>query len=127
MARAFACFLLMLAGCAAHTTGSIQINGTTFVPARCNSGQALGFAGVELADAQQRRLRLAHALDGRFEAVYFPPGAPLGDSLGSCGTMTLKTGVAVVNGVKNVEGFAQLRCDTGSVKVIGDVTFEGCH
>jgi hypothetical protein len=114
-------------GCAAHVTSSMQVDGAAFVPTVCKSGQARGFAGVELADGQERRLRLAQALDGRFQAVYFPPGAATGDYLGSCGTMTLQNGVAVINGVKNVEGSAQLRCDAGRVKVIGDVTFEGCH
>jgi hypothetical protein len=119
--------LLTLTACAAHVSGSLQVDGTAFVPATCRSGQALGFAGVELADDQQRRLRLVQAVDGTFQAVYFPPGQSVGQNLGSCGTMTLQNGVAVVNGVRNVEGRATLNCSGGSHALSGSVAFEGCH
>ena len=120
-------FLLALTACAAHVTSSLQVDGTAFVPTACRSGQALGFAGVELADDQQRRLRLVQALDGTFQAVYFPPGHPVGQNLGSCGTMTLQNGIAVVNGIRNVEGKATLNCGGGSNALRGSVAFEGCH
>jgi hypothetical protein len=117
----------VIVGCAAHITSSMQIDGTAFAPRICYSGQARGFAGVELADDQQRRIRLAQAIDGTFQAVYFSPGAPVGENLGSCGTMMLQNGIAVVNGVRNVEGTAMLRCDSGRHKIVGDIAFEGCH
>jgi len=122
-----AVLLLVLTACAAHVTSSLQVDGTAFVPTTCRSGQARGFAGVELADDQQRRLRLVQALDGTFQAVYFPPGHPVGQNLGSCGTLTLRNGVAVVNGIRNVGGKATLNCVGGSSTLRGSVTFEGCH
>lgn len=127
MRRLWACFVVAFVGCAAHLTSSVQIDGTAFVPTACRSGQARGFAGVELADSQQRRLRLAQALDGKFQAIYFPPGASVGENLGTCGAMTLQNGIAVVNGIRNVEGTATLSCGTGRYKVNGAVAFEGCH
>jgi hypothetical protein len=108
-------------------TSSVQIDGTAFVPTICKSGQSRGFAGVELIDAQQRRLRLVQALDGTFQAVFFPSGASVGEKLGSCGTMTLRNGIAVVNGVRNVEGNATLSCGGGGHTLAGSVVFEGCH
>ena len=117
----------MIAGCAAHVTSSLQIDGAAFAPKTCKSGQARGFAGVELVDDAQRRLRLAQALDGSFQAVYFPPGASIGENLGSCGTMTLQNGIAVVNGVRNVEGNATLSCGEGRHSLGGSIAFEGCH
>jgi len=119
--------LLVLTACAAHVTSSLQVDGTDFVPTTCRSGQASGFAGVELADDQQRRLRLVQAVDGAFQAVYFPPGQSVGQNLGSCGTLTLQNGVAVVNGIRNVEGRATLNCGGGSHTLNGSVAFEGCH
>jgi hypothetical protein len=119
--------LLALAGCKAHVTSSLQIDGTAFAPAICKSGQARGFAGVELIDDQKRRLRLVQTLDGTFQAVYFPAGADAGQTLGSCGTMTLQNGIAVVNGVRNVEGNATLSCGGGGHTLVGSVTFDGCH
>ncbi len=127
MKKTCAYLLLALAGCAPHVTSSLQIDGTAFVPKTCNSGQARGFAGVELVDDQQRRLRLAQTLEGAFQAVYFPPGASTGETLGRCGTMTLRNGVAVVNGVRNVEGKATLSCSGGGHTFGGSVDFEGCH
>ena len=127
MRRGCVCLLFAFAACAAHVTGSMQVDGTAFVPTICKSGQARGFAGVELADNEQRRLRLAQALDGTFQVVYFRPGTPVGENLGQCGTMTFQNGIAVVNGVRNVEGNAKLSCDTGRYKVTGDVIFDGCH
>jgi len=67
------------------------------------------------------------ALDGTFQAVYFPPGHSVGQNLGSCGTMALRNGVAVVNGIRNVEGNATLDCVGGSNTLRGSITFEGCH
>jgi len=125
--KRYAYLLLALTACAAHVTSSLQVDGTAFVPTTCRSGQARGFAGVELADNQQRRLRLAQALDGTLQVVYFPPGHPVGQNLGSCGKMTLQNGIAVVNGVRNVEGNATLNCGGGSNTLRGSVAFEGCH
>jgi hypothetical protein len=124
--RRCVCLLFAAMGCA-HLTSSMYVDGTPFVPTTCSSGQARGFAGVELADNDQRRLRLAQALDGTFQAVYFPPGAPVGENMGSCGTMTFQNGIAVVNGVRNVEGNAKLSCDAGRYKISGEVIFDGCH
>ena len=121
------CLVVALVGCAPHVTSSVQIDGTAFVPTSCRSGQSRGFAGVELADSQQRRLRLAQALDGRFQAIYFPPGTSVGENLGMCGAMTFQNGIAVVNGVRNVEGTATLNCGTGRYKVAGDIAFRGRH
>jgi hypothetical protein len=108
-------------------TSSLQIDGSTFVPTTCRSGQARGFAGVELADEQQRRLRLAQAVDGTLQVIYFSPGTPVGENLGSCGTMTFQNGIAVVNGVRNVEGNATLSCGGARNTVLGSIAFEGCH
>lgn len=119
-------FLVAVAGCAAHGS-TLRVDGTAFVPAICQSGQSRGFVGVELVDEQQRRLRLAQQPDGGFQAVYLPPGAAVGEHLGECGTITLKDATGVVNGVRNVDGDAQLRCETGPVQVTGHVTFEHCH
>ena len=127
MSRLLTCLGFALVGCAAHVTSNVQVDGLPFVPTTCRSGQARGFAGVELTDGSQRRLRLAEALDGQFQAVYFPPGVPVGENLGACGVITFQDGSGVVNGIRNVDGNATLRCEAGKYKVTGDVLFEGCH
>ena len=116
----------LVAGCAAHRS-TLRVDGTAFEPVICQSGQTRGFVGVELVDEQQRRLRLAQGVDGGLQAVYLPPGAAIGQHLGDCGSLALNATVTSVNGVKNVDGSAELRCESGPNTVTGHVTFEGCH
>jgi hypothetical protein len=119
--------LALAVGCAAHANSTLRVDGTAFNPVICQSGQTRGFVGVELVDEQQRRLRLAQGVDGGLQAVYLPAGAAIGEHLGDCGTLTLEATTGAVNGVKNVDGKAELRCEGGPYKVTGRVTFEGCH
>jgi hypothetical protein len=121
------CLMLAFAGCAAHVQSSLQVDGAPFSPSTCRSGQASGFSGVELADDQGRRLRLAQNLNGTPAGVYFPAGAPIGEDLAGCFTMSTQTGVGVVNGVRNVEGSALLSCRTERHQVSGSVQFKNCH
>jgi len=116
-----------IAGCVAHTNSTLRVDGTSFVPVICQSGQTRGFVGVELVDEQQRRLRLAQGVDGGLQAVYLPPGAAVGVHLGDCGALTLNATTTSVNGVKNVDGHAELSCDRGPNTVTGHVVFESCH
>jgi len=119
--------LAAMVGCTAHTNSTLRVGGTSFVPVICQSGQTRGFLGVELVDEQQRRLRLAQGVDGGLQAVYLPPGAAVGEHLGGCGTIKLDAPGGAVNGVKNVTGQAELRCEGGPYPVTGHVVFEGCH
>jgi len=121
------CVALAFAGCVAHVTSTVQVDGAPFSPSTCRSGQANGFSGVEVADQSGRRLRLARSLNGTPAAVYFPAGTPIGEDLGACFTMNTRTGVGVVNGVHNVEGDAVLTCRTERHQVSGSVQFENCH
>jgi hypothetical protein len=121
------CAALVFASCTAHVTSAIQIDGAPFPASTCRSGQANGFSGVELADQNGRRLRLAQNLNGTLAAVYFPAGSQVGVDLGTCFTMNTQTGVGVVNGVQNIEGGAILACRTETHQVSGSVQFENCH
>ena len=116
----------LVVGCASHRS-TLRVDGTRFEPVICQSGQRRGFVGVELVDEQQRRLRLAQGVDGGLQAVYLPPGAAVGQHLGECGTLTLNATTGAVNGVRNVDGHAELSCEGGPNTVTGHVTFEGCH
>ena len=121
------CLTLALVGCTAHVTSSLKVDGVPFVPTTCRSGQASGFSGVELVDDRGQRLRLAQALDGTFQGVYFPSGNPIGENLGACGTLNVQQGFGVVNGVRNLDGGATLACSTERHKVTGSANFKNCH
>jgi hypothetical protein len=113
--------------CTAHFTGKLEIDGQPFEVLTCNSGQALGFSGVELADARDRRVRVAQDIDGTPAVVYFSSGQQRGEPLGSCATIQLQRGTGVVDGVRNVDGTASLSCKTPERRVTGNVRFENCH
>ncbi len=119
--------LIGLAGCTAHFTGSLAVDGAPFVPVDCRAGQAYGGIGVEVTDAGGRRLRIGANLDGRAGVALFQPGALVGEELGACGPTTMSSQHSRVNGVTNMMGTATLSCDSGRHQVSGQLSFENCH
>jgi hypothetical protein len=119
--------LLGLAGCYAHFSGAVIVDGAPFVPIDCRSGQAYGGMGVEVTDVMGRRLRIGANLDGRAGAALFQPGAFVGEELGACGPMTMSSQHSRVNGITNMMGTATLSCDSGRHQVSGQLSFENCH
>jgi hypothetical protein len=118
---------LALAGCTAHVTSALRIDGAPFTPTTCLSGEGRGFSGIELGDADGRRLRLGTNLDGTTWVAAFQPGQAVGEVLGPCARATVRPGTGVVNGVRNLEGDATLACATERRRVDGTVRFENCH
>jgi hypothetical protein len=119
--------LTALAACSPHVGGELRIDGAPFQPVACRSGQAHGFAGVELFDAYGSRLRVAENLDGTPSTVYFPPGAAVGYNLGTCGGVRAFAGTGVINGVQNLDGSVTLACTNTSPRAEGALRFENCH
>jgi hypothetical protein len=129
--RKFAVFiclsLLALVGCTAKITGTLQVDGTNFEVKQCRSGQAFGFSGLELTDANGRRLRLFSHADGTSEVALFNGAGSTGDRLGECGVLAMEAQSSRINSISNVKGTAKLACDSGGHKVTGKVDFENCH
>ena len=118
---------LALAGCTSKMAGTIKVDGTPFVPKVCRSGQAFGFAGIELTDETNRRLRLFASPDGTTSAALLNGDAPTGARLGQCGTLVLEAQSSKINNITNVKGTARLSCETNGHKVSGNLEFENCH
>ena len=118
---------LLLAGCKNRLSGSMTINGQTFTPTACRSGEALSFYGVELSDAQGSRLRLANMASMQPFVYWFPAGAPAPVSFGQCGTLLLTRTNSRINNIYNVEGSATLACQYGAMVATGNVQFGNCH
>jgi hypothetical protein len=116
-----------LAACSPHFAGELRIDGAPFQPVACRSGQAHGFAGIELTDAAGSRLRVAENLDGTASTVYFPSGARVGKNLGACGGVRAFASRGVINGVQNLDGSVMLACSATSPRVEGALRFENCH
>jgi hypothetical protein len=119
--------LTALAGCFAHVTGSVAVDGVPFVAVDCRSGAAYGGWGVELSDTAGRRLRVGANLDGALGVALFQPGATNGDYLGSCGAIAVQAQHSRVDGIVNVEGAATLSCQAHGHRISGQVSFENCH
>ena len=119
--------LLVASACTAHFGGELRIDGVPFEPTACRSGQAHGFAGIELFDNAGRRLRIAENLDGTPAVVYFPPGVRVGTNLGTCGGVHAVFGTGVINGVQNLDGTAILACSATTPRIEGRLQFENCH
>jgi hypothetical protein len=119
--------LLALPGCHAKVTGTLQVDGKSFAVAQCRSGQAFGFSGIELTDANGRRLRVLANPDGTCTAALFNGAAPMGDRLGQCGTLTMAAQSSRINSIVNLKGAANLSCEAVGHKVAGNVEFENCH
>jgi hypothetical protein len=116
-----------LCGCHAKVTGSLDVDGSDFAIKQCRSGQAFGYTGIELTDADGRRLRLVSKVEGTCEAALFSGDSKTGDRLGQCGVLTVETQSSRINEIYNVRGSAKLSCESGPHKVSGNVEFENCH
>lgn len=118
---------LALAGCQSKVTGTLEVDGKPFVARLCRSGQAFGFAGIELTDEAGRRLRLFAQPDGSCSAALFSGESSTVDGLGRCGTLSVEAQSSTVNSITNVKGVARLSCETDLHKVSGTLEFENCH
>lgn len=117
----------VMGGCKARLNGTMNINGATFQPTACRSGEAFGFVGVELSDASGARLRLASTPSMQPMVYYFAPGSPMPMPVGVCGTMSITRTNTRINNIYNIEGSVSLSCTGPAGNVFGAVTFANCH
>lgn len=117
----------VIVSCAAHVDSDLKLNGAPYQPTSCISGQTRGFSGIELQDKQGSRLRLATNIDGSVSVAYFSPGRVIGENLGTCGTLSIEPGIAVINGARNLNGAARLSCQAADHRIEGTIRFENCH
>lgn len=119
--------LVPLAGCKAKFSSSATFDGQPFTPTSCRNGDALGFVGVELTDANNRRIRLAPRADGQAEAYVFGSSDLKGASLGPCGVLVLGDSSGTVNKIRNIGGKATVSCSAKEGTLAGEIVFENCH
>lgn len=118
---------LALPGCQAKLTGTFTVNGATFVPTACRSGQVSGFTGVDLVDASGNKLRLVSTPTGQPAVYYIVAGSMVGTPVGVCGSFAVNRTHTQINNVYNVEGQATLACASPGYQVTGSVQFANCH
>ena len=118
---------LGFAACKAELKSDLSIDGNSFEPKKCRSGQAFGFSGVEFKDNAGTRVRLLQTPTGGAVAVVFDPGAKTGTELGACGPLKLVTQNSTINNIKNVMGEATLDCTANARTLKGTIQFKNCH
>jgi hypothetical protein len=111
-------------GCKAELTSDLKIDGQTFAPTSCRSGQVNGFAGVDLIDGS-RTLRIVQSPTNQPQAIVLD-GQQAAD-LGPCGSLALERQNSTVNDVTNVMGSATLKCEGNGRTIEGTITFKNCH
>ena len=119
--------LVVVTACTAKLSSTATLDGQPFTPTECRNGSALGFVGVELRDAQNRKVRLVSQPDGQAQAYVFAANATKGALIGMCGPLALETQKSTVNKVKNIEGKATLSCTAKEGALTGEITFANCH
>lgn len=117
--------LVGLGGCRAELSSEVKIDGESFQPTSCRSGQANGFAGVDLIDNAGRTLRIVQSPTNQPQAILIA-GQQVVD-VGPCGTMALQRQNSTVNDITNVMGDATLKCEADGHTVEGAVSFKNCH
>ena len=129
MSKLFAGSLLLVVvtACTAKLSSTATLDGQPFTPIECRNGSALGFVGVELRDAQSRKVRLVAQPDGQAQAYVFAANATTGALIGACGPLTLENQDSRVNKVRNIEGKATLSCTGKEGALTGEITFANCH
>ena len=128
MRRTILLALVLVAGCSAKIKGSLKLDGADLKITGCRSGVPFNFSGVELSADNGKRLRLVQAIDGSVNVAIFDKDQSQGQAIeGSCGTITLKTQNSEINGVKNIEGTATLKCAANGHTLEGSISFENCH
>jgi hypothetical protein len=106
-----------------RVTGTLQINSAPFPIMRCMSGQLTGFNGIDVMGSDASRVRLVSEVDGTTTAIYFAP-AGVATSMKSCGAVQVQPTGITINGVRVVQGSAQLDCTKDTLHVAGNFTFQ---
>lgn len=115
--------VLACGGFAADVSGtSLTIDGAAWKVVGCESGQALGFPGLELTGEDGRRLRLGFRADGALDVLLWPVGATSAEDLGACATGAFPGTGLEVNNITALAGKATLDCPT----VKGEVVVARC-
>jgi hypothetical protein len=115
------------AACKSEVASDIYVDGVKFEASECRSGEAFGFSGIQLEHADGRRLRMLARADGSMELALFPAGSDKGELFGECGSMATQAQNSKINGIKNLEGTAQLSCTKDGREIRGTVRFKNCH
>jgi hypothetical protein len=118
---------LAAGACKSEVSSEIFVDGAKFDASECRSGQAFGFSGIQLEHADGRRLRMIARADGSMELAVFPAGSDKGELFGECGTIVMEAQNSKINGIKNLEGTAQLACVKDGREIRGTVRFKNCH
>ena len=119
-------------------TGDLEVDGGPFRPYECRTGARYGLDGIELADANGRRIRASigpHAsnsyptpsIQGAAAVAVLEPGESSAEKIFPCGLLTVGNQVSKIAGRRDVKGTADLSCTSPQHSIKGHVEFSDCH
>jgi len=119
-------------------TGDLQVDRGPLRPFECRTGARYGLEGVELADANGRRIRAsigphtgnsypAPSIQGAATVAVLEPGESQADRIFPCGLLTVGNQVSKIAGHRDVKGTADLSCASPQHSIKGHVEFSDCH
>jgi len=114
-------------GCSAKVSGEVEVNGQKVGVDYCRNGVVYGYRGVAVSLKNGDQLRISAMQTGEAWLVVMPKGESTGAEVGKCGTLAVSDQSSTINDVRNVEGHAELDCETDGYKIKGTVKFENCH
>ncbi len=118
---------LLLGACSNKLSGEVTVNGEKQTLSSCRSGRAYGYTGVSLVTSAGVRIAIASSQSGAGDVYVFPKDSKQGVYLGACGPFSVSDQNSTINDVKNVEGKAELDCQTDGFSLKGKVSFSNCH
>jgi len=119
-------------------TGDLEVDGGPFRAYECRTGARYGLEGVELADANGRRIRAsigpqagnsypAPSIQGAAAVAVLEPGESRADQIYPCGLLTVGNQMSKIAGQRDVKGTADLSCSSPQHSIKGHVEFSDCH
>lgn len=115
---------LGLLGCKNELTAELTVDGESFVPTSCQSGEHQNFMGVSLIDDSGDTLRLVQSPSNEPQAIWMSTETV---DFGTCGRLHVAKQSSEINNITNVEGTATLDCTAGEHTIKGTVAFKNCH
>ena len=118
-------FLLACSG--ADVSGvHLKLDGEIWQVEGCESGQPMGFSGIELKGLDRSRIRLVSNPTGTGNVIYFAADSQTGRDLGACAVVAFEEGNLTINEVKSLNGGGTVDCKGGKRSLTGTVAVKDC-
>ena len=120
------CSLAYTVAACTSVNPDLTINDQRFGPDQCRNGQTEEFFGVDLRDTRGLVLRLATLPDQTVSVIVIPNDGSRPVSMTNCATVSLRKSDHDDRGYYDVDGEAEIDCESPEFTVRGTTRFENC-